>query len=250
MPRPLILIGLPTHDGRMQFGTAQAALRWENPVVLSQYTDELGEAPFNVAIAMVATSDLCRTFNLLWCEALNRGATHFAMLHDDLVPNDQWLIKLWLAMRQTGAACVSAVSPIKNESGLTSTAVAPPVPAAPQHLPGWLWSIKHQVTLAELEHMPTVFGAADVPGCQAGDVLLVNTGCMLLDVQAITEQIPDFCFDMAHAIENVDGFWKCKNDRTEDWEMARLLAQANLSAVCHQGVRLQHFGGKVYRAGR
>lgn len=250
MPRPLILIALPTHDGRLQFGTAAAALRWENPAVLAQYADDDGEPPFDVAIAMIGTSDLCRTFNLLWCEALNRGATHFAMLHDDLVPDDGWLIRLWLAMRNTGAACVSAVSPIKNESGRTSTAVAPPLPPAAQHEALWSWAIKRQVMLDDLPAMPTVFGAADVPGCAPGDVLLANTGCMLLDVQAIVTAIPDFCFDMVHALENVDGFWKCKNDRTEDWEMSRTLARAGLKVVCHQGIRLQHFGGKVYRAGR
>lgn len=243
--KPLVFIALPTHDGRMQFGTADASLRYLNWGTLAQVWGD--DPPFDVRMEVHATSDLCRTFNLLWCAALNVGATHFAMLHDDLVPHPNWLIRLWTTMQAHGAACVSAVSPIKDIRGLTSTAVG----GADPHdgTEDWRWEVVKQVTLEDLRSLPDVFSASDLGF--AHHPLLVNTGCMLLDIKQITQKIPDFRFDMVHGLHcDAAGVWRIRNDRTEDWELSRDLYRVGLVALAHQGIQIKHYGGKVYEAGR
>src|SRR5436190_23681331 len=79
-------------------------------------------------VSTISTSLLCLNRNRLWCEALNRRAgktpiTHFLFLDADVAPVDHdWFEVLLREMRRHGAQVLGAVVPIKNGSGLTSTA--------------------------------------------------------------------------------------------------------------------------------
>src|SRR5690242_4216275 len=64
---------------------------------------------------------LCSAFNGLWAQALTmrrtKGITHFALLHDDVVPIERtWLTDLYRVMDRTGAKVLSVVSPMKAHS--------------------------------------------------------------------------------------------------------------------------------------
>lgn len=80
-----------------------------------------------IAPGQAWTSILPYTFNLLWCGFLGRraelGLTHFAMIHDDIRPQEDWLDVLMDELAANDADVVSAVVPIKDNRGLTSTAI-------------------------------------------------------------------------------------------------------------------------------
>src|SRR5689334_17640784 len=65
--------------------------------------------------------------NRMLCSALNaRKYDWFAMLHDDIEPPPFWVDILIDEAERYGADVVSAVVPIKDDSGATSTAIAKP----------------------------------------------------------------------------------------------------------------------------
>jgi predicted O-methyltransferase YrrM len=122
------------------------------------------------------SSLLADAFNFHWKTALNmqlagQGVGYFAMLHDDVVPEDGWLGKLLEELEDTGADLVAGVIAIKDARGLTSTAVddfADP------------WEVFRRLTMHEVMQLPETFDAADCAeaGLSGGLVrgLLVNTG--------------------------------------------------------------------------
>lgn len=124
-----------------------------------------------IDFAQMGGSLLANTFNQAWVRALNmqregRDITHFAMLHDDVVPADGWLRTLLEDLRNTGADLVSAVIPIKDSRGVTSTAIDDPEDE---------FQVHRRLTMYEIVRLPKVFSAADL-GCPDRK-LLVNTGC-------------------------------------------------------------------------
>src|SRR5689334_10761696 len=69
----------------------------------------------------------CENFNSLWCKALNSrerdGWTHFAMIHSDVLPEEWWLDTLLVEMARAHADVLSVVLAIKDNRGVTSTAL-------------------------------------------------------------------------------------------------------------------------------
>lgn len=119
----------------------------------------------DIAPGQAWTSLLPYTFNLLWSGFLGmRGSSrikYFAMIHDDIKPQRGWLDTLVAELEHTGADIVSAVVPIKDNRGLTSTAVDDT---------GDEWNPR-RLTLSEVFNLPVTFGDADV-----GGPILLNTG--------------------------------------------------------------------------
>jgi len=74
---------------------------------------------------------LASNFNQLWCLALNhvhegRPLEYFAMLHDDVGPEDFWLDKLIAELEDKQLDVLSVVVPIKDSRGMTSMALQDP----------------------------------------------------------------------------------------------------------------------------
>jgi hypothetical protein len=90
----------------------------------------MGATP--VQVCFRSTSVLTLTFNSLWAEALNSRGTfdYFVMLHDDVEPaNAGWvdhLVSLFESDEIRGKGVLSVMLPIKDDRGLTSTAVVDP----------------------------------------------------------------------------------------------------------------------------
>ena len=79
-------------------------------------------------VAQSSTSLITMNCNTLWCTALNMRASHelqwFAMLHSDVEPVEWWIDKLIAEAEKYGADMMSAVIPLKNFTGSTSTGIA------------------------------------------------------------------------------------------------------------------------------
>lgn len=122
---------------------------------------------------MMGGSLLANNFNQFWVHALNlqeQGVPiqYFVMLHDDIVPDDGWLDTLIEDIESSSADLVSALVPIKDPLGLSSTAIDDPKDQ---------FNVERRITMWESFSLPPVFDHKD---CGYPDqVILANTGCWI-----------------------------------------------------------------------
>lgn len=151
-----VFLGIPTHDGRVNQGIVNAIFSAGRS--LSKTQIEFGSA-------------LTTNFNKLYCAALNNrknGITHFCMLHEDVWPQEPlWLDKMIALMKEVKADLLSAVVRLKDNSGLTSTAIE--IPDETNH--NGFRAVK--LTLEDAMNRPMTF---------TDPYLLNNTGLMLVDI--------------------------------------------------------------------
>jgi hypothetical protein len=179
----------------------------------------------------------------LHLRAIGQPVTRFAMLHADVVPEGQWLDQLLDDLDASGADVVSAVVPMKDDSGRTSTAIGSP---------GDEWGITRWVGLEEAFGLPTPFSAADCG--HPGGLLLVNSGCWCfrLDRPWCTAQREDG--SLAVAFETRTRmlpirrggvtFWRGQAV-TEDWQFSRAVAALGGKVLATSAVRLTHYDGET-----
>lgn len=189
--------------------------------------------------AHASSSVLPNCFNELFSTALTmRDAgkvTHFAMCHSDIIAPPGWLDALYAEMWSHGLDAVSAVVPIKGPTGRTSTAVGSESDR---------WRVNRCVYLKDRATLPATFTARDVCRPGAGEVLLINTGLMLLDLRR--PWWDDFAFQFHSRIKRTtrgDGAtaYVCEA-RSEDWEMSHHLHEAGAKYGATWRVRLRHEG--------
>ncbi len=160
------------------------------------------------------TSVLPRTFNALFADALNArdtdGVTHFAMLHDDVIPGPGWVDVFLAEMARLDCDLISAVVPLKSQKGLTSTGL---------DTPGDPWSVR-RLCMAEIHELPETFTAADVPYRADEQQLLLNTGCWLM--RLAEPWVEGLCFRQTDrvAYDVVRGKY-CEQSISEDWDFSR-----------------------------
>jgi len=174
-------------------------------------------------------------FNRIWCEARKMRKqipiTHFVMVHSDIRPDIHFVDVLVREQVGTGADIVSAVVPIKDRRGLTSTAVDSP--AGPRRL-----------TMKEVFRLPETFGLNDVkktllvPSWHGP--LVVNTGCWVCDFTRPWVDKVHFEFQTA-ILEDKDGNpypVRCG----EDWIFSRDVQRLGGTILATRKVRLNHYG--------
>lgn len=171
-------------------------------------------------------------FNRIWCDALNYKracpVTHFAMIHDDVCPEPGWLDVLLDELDATGADMVSAVAPIKNGYGLTSTAV---------DVGGNPW-VPRRLSMTEVFDLPETFGVDDVPWREPDSRLLVNTGLWVCRFDGgWPEQV---CFRQQDRIERQPNGDYVARTIPEDWDFSRQLQSHGLKVVATRKVGLYH----------
>lgn len=137
---------------------------------------------------------------------------------------------------------VSAVVPIKDQRGLTSTAVA--------HESGDPWKLDYRLTLKEAHALPETFTAADL-GCPDRP-LLVNSGCWVCRFDPAWTHTRDaegnliFHFEIRNRIRPTrtkDGKPHFKAEVIpEDWLASRFLHKLGLRVAATRAVRLLHAG--------
>lgn len=223
--KPLVLLTMPSYDGWYCDGAGEAF----------HVTPTLGKCDIDRTRGQ--SSFLTKTFNDLWCSALNRrslGVTHFAMIHADIAPITRgWVDVLMGELVRLDADMVSAVSPIKTPHGWTSTAVAID--------DGDPW-LRRRLTMKEVYDLPETFGSEDV-----GGPLLLNTALWVCRLdRPWCEQV---CFDVFNRIVKENGVWRTEAI-SEDWLFSAALNRLGCKLYATRKVTLKHEGGGDYRTDR
>lgn len=162
-------------------------------------------------------------FNLLWVRALEErqhGCTHFLMLHADVVPIERdWLARLHQEMVTHNAQVLSAVVPLKDPCGLTSTACYTDGGAL------------RRLTMTEAMARPETFTAPD---------LLVNTGLLLVDLRA--PWVEEICFTVTDRIaKHEDGSYTV-HVLGEDYGFSLQARRLGIPLWATRAVPLSHAG--------
>ena len=176
-------------------------------------------------------------FNMAWCRALGLrggGLAHFAMLHSDIEPEPWWLDLLLAEAQKHDLDILSAVAPIKDGRGLTSTGIAGPDPFTPLR----------RLTTAEVAALPATFTAADT--AWPDRPLLVNTGCMVVRMRPDSHLAH---FEVRDRIRETPGGWVAESC-SEDWGLSLRAAELGWRVGATTAVRLAHYGeGEITNVG-
>jgi predicted O-methyltransferase YrrM len=191
-----------------------------------------------INLRILKTGMVALNFNSLWAEALNGrtawGTSHWAMHHADIQSRPGWLDELIAEMERVGADVLSVVVPIKDERGLTTTAV------------GDDGQVLRRLTMHEVYGLHETFEAADL-GLPEGQYLMVNTGLWVcrFDVPWVAPPVfPGFYF--------TDGIFQLPDgsigagEISEDWNFSSFCARQRLRVFATRKVPVIHHGGKGY----
>lgn len=170
---------------------------------------------------------LAMGFNRLWARALEQrktvGITHFLLLHADVVPLDpDWLEQLYREMVTHQAKVLSAVVPLKDDRGLTSTATGGAGPF-------------RRFSMTDVMALPETFTRPD---------LLVNTGLLLVDLRE--EWVERICFTIRDSItKHADGTFTARCE-PEDWDFSLQARQLGVPVWATRKIKLHHLGTFAY----
>jgi len=171
---------------------------------------------------------------MIWCWALNRAQhgepiDYFAMIHADVEAEDFWLDKMISELESNDLDVLSAVVPIKDSKGLTSTALERP--------DGSTWYQLCRLSMREVcEDLPVTFTADDV-----GHPLLLNTGCWVakFDLEW-AKQVRFTINDRIVFSEKKDMY--IPQVESEDWYFSRLLNEMELKIGATRAIEIEHIG--------
>jgi len=186
-------------------------------------------------------------FDTIWATALNEGEagriTHVAMLHLDIAPKvgdgePLWLDTLIAEMDRLDLDFISAVSPLKERSGLTSCGLGDPANT---------WSAWRRFTMQEICAMPETF--TEVDAGYPGRPLLHNSGCWVADLRRPLWYRADsegtapahFAFPERVFRDPQTGLWAHARE-SEDWFFSRCLWRMGARTAITRKVRLMHIG--------
>lgn len=201
---------------------------------------------------------LANSYNTLWCRAINNRSKlnlkWFAMLHADVVPQDLWLDTLIDLAEQYGADVMSAIVPIKEKTGVTSTAISG-VDEFTMHTrltqrqinnKQWPATFDIEILRASMESMPAsdeetkIFVPLDAR-------LLVNTGCMVCRLDK--EWCNNVEFTINDRIVTLLG-GSCRAEvEPEDWYFSRRVAEMGGRVMATREVKTEHIGTIPYASG-
>jgi hypothetical protein len=206
-----------------------------------------------VGVLPLASSLLASNCNKLLCAALNlREADQlewFAMLHSDIEPETFWIDRLIELADQQGADLMSAVVPVKNRSGRTSTAMARRGSRLGTHCILTQKQVRHpsfpdtfdvHAAAEALERLPGEMRVADVPR----EALLVNTGCM---VYRLSQWRLGVKFEQLDDIVEVNGRYQ-ELSLSEDWSFSRRVAEHGGKVMATRLLKLTHWGKADWRS--
>lgn len=185
-----------------------------------------------------STSAMTRNFNKLLHDARLQKprAQFFAMHHDDVSVPPGWVDTLIEELEKFDADVVSAVIPIKDHRGLTTTGVF----SKDGHY-------LRRFTMREVMQYPDTFNA-ETCGF-AGHKLVINTGLFVMRmdrpwVQKLCFRFEDeFAKTKEPAPERGDVDYLC---RSEDWLFSEDLAVAGARVFATRKVPVRHWGTSPY----
>jgi hypothetical protein len=203
-----------------------------------QKAKEEGKRRINPYPRYDKTDMLWESWNAGYDGDLTGRVDFFSMLHDDVVPQDDWLTILHAELVRSGADLLSAVVPLKDHKGLTSTAIDDP---------SQQFVVERRLTMAEVFASPETFSAADCG--YPGRLLLANTGCWIvrLDIPFLTLKNEDGSARMRFSIDDRIVWNEDRNSWTaqtmsEDWAFSRDFGNMGGKVLCTRKVKLLHYG--------
>lgn len=219
-----VYIAIPTHDGRIQSEVSTAFITGGETAASAQ-----------VNVGSVLTLN----FNTCYAAALNNrrnGITHFLMMHSDIaVKMGGWCDKMVEIMEREGADVLSVAIPLKDDTGLTSTALEEVDTDNTRNPLGFK---ARKLTLGEIAARGKTWTAPN---------LLVNTGLMLVDIRK--EWAENVCFrffdDIASHMENgVRTFFPVSIG--EDYNFSRDAQVRGAKLFVTTEIPVHHCGGGRY----
>ena len=226
--KPRVFVCMPTHDGRSE--TQAAFATCFNGMGADAF------APYTLGSSLIP-----KTFNRLFGVARDLGARTFAMLHSDIIVPYGWCKTLVDLMDRHGLACLSACVLIKDDRRVLSTVMPAPEFEQKSHP-----VVKH-ITPKGAAMLPEVFTTADLlEHLPDHGPLLINTGCMVLDIQAFLDHgWPGFTVEGGIMGQKApEGHWDW--NRPEDWAMSWWLDSVGLPYGATTAVTTRHVGRAEY----
>ena len=192
--------------------------------------------------------------NGLWSAALNRrdteGLEWFAMLHSDVAPEPFWIDTLVETAEFHNADILSVVIPFKDDTGLTSTAIAHPDDECRTHCRLTVPQVRHpsfpttfdiDAACRALGSLPPPLRVSDAPRT----ALLCNTGCMICRVDRPWCDPRRVYFDEINRIVWRENGWG-PAVRPEDWFFTAAAAQAGARVMATTALKINHIGGWAF----
>lgn len=215
-----VYLGIPTYNNHILEGHLGAILKASKKELVGK-------------LEIKGYSALTYNFNSLFANALNerkKGCTHFAMIHADILPEDFWLDTLMAKLEEFQADMISAIVPIKYNKGITSTALDESLEGSN---PYWR---PRRLTLHEcFEKYPPTF---------TDEKLLLNTGCMLIDIRKPWVEKIRFRFDDA-IVKKQNGEFQAIF-APEDWLFSRDARNLGAKLLATREVKVEHHGVTKY----
>jgi hypothetical protein len=166
------------------------------------------------------------------------------MLHADVIPQPWWLDTLIAEAEKHDADLLSAVIPLKDFSGNTSTAIRAPSNELRPFCRLTLNQVNHprfpetfdiHAAAEALEQLPAPLGIRDVPR----EALWVNTGCFVCRVnQPWCEKV---WFSIEDRIKFIDGLWRA-DFMPEDWMFSQRVADQGCKVMATKILSVVHRG--------
>jgi len=207
-----VFLGCPTHDGRIESGTATGLRQASQKHTIIQMVNRSSLLAYNC--------------NQLWCAALNMLDQYqlrwFAMLHSDVVPESNWLDKMIDIAEENNVDLLSAVVPIKDESRTVSMAIGTEDPFKSRRM---------HITEVCIQNI-------------SAESLRVNTGCMICRIDRPWSD--KLFFQISDRITLEKGSWMAEVE-PEDWFFSRQVEAYGGVVMATQKIELTHVGTKHYR---
>jgi hypothetical protein len=223
-PRKRLAILYPSYDGWYMHGGITPSRCYDHTIVKN------------------GSSIITTTFNKLLVEVMNSDDTftHLLMLHADIVPDMFFADKLVEELEVNDLDMLSAVVPIKNERGTTSTGV---------EVIGTQWAVR-RLCMNEIYgwDLPPTFKAEDIPGRQVDQGLLLNSGCWVMRWDR--PWIKGLHFRQHDRI-----VWSLSEQKygtesaSEDWDWSRQLLNRGCRLGATTKVKLHHQDPKYHNRG-
>lgn len=158
----------------------------------------------------------------------SEGVTHLLIMHSDVEPDQEdWFDVMCGTMTESGADILSAVIPIKDATGITSTAL---------DIGESKWK-PYRLSLRDVSGLPTTFTT---------DALLLNTGLMMIALdrpwleRGVREGTVKFHIDDDIAVDSEGRF--AARVASEDWNFSRFAKACGAKLYATSAIRLMHYG--------
>lgn len=241
MKEEIVFLASPSYDGRIDSGTAESIYGYateKRQVAPKKNSGSLLSSNCNALL--VAALNASRVFKMKW----------FAMLHADIEPEPFWLDKLIDIAESRDADLVSALVPLKDDRGLTSTGIGTSgsrrvefrLTQSQLHSEGFPATFSATECLTALDKLP---GDLRIATSIPDPILFVNTGCFIVRLDRDWMQSGKVWFSNDDWIEMKDGQWRTRCF-SEDWKFSQLIHDCGGLVLATQAVKVTHKGNAIF----